>query len=88
MAQMRGWMPGGAVKVVVQPFLSSDSSDTAVTQLAQGEKNMKHIADAFISGRDGKISRRRRSEISDDCNCNSQLTVEGHFKDMDGVGGE
>ena len=40
MAQMRGWMPGGAIKVVVQPFLSSDSSDTAVTQLAQGEKNM------------------------------------------------
>ena len=39
---MRGWMTRGAMKVAVQPFLCSDSSDTAATQLAQGGK--KHIA--------------------------------------------
>ena len=56
---MRGWLTRGAMKVAVQHFLCSDSSDTAATQLAQGEKktychgrhdntNTKHIADTSI----------------------------------------
>ena len=55
---MRGWTTRGAIKVAVQPFLCSDSSDTAATQQAQGEKTYclgrhdntktKHIADASI----------------------------------------